>query len=102
MNACYPVLRHLDSRSALPPPRPRRAVLRAWQKPPAWRCRGRFRESRQELQAVQAARLAAGLPLPQLLLAVPVHAPSSVPSSSSVLSEALGAAIDELSGEEAA
>ena len=32
-----------------------------------------FRETRQELQAIQAARLAAGLPLPQLLLAVPVH-----------------------------
>jgi len=60
-----------------------------------------FRETRQDLQATQAARLAAGLPLPQLLLPYQFSAELG-PEQLGVLSEALGSAIDALAAEDAA
>jgi hypothetical protein len=52
--------------------------------------------SRQELQAAQTARLAEGLPLPQLLLPYQFTAELG-PSELAVLSAAVGSAIEQLS-----
>ncbi len=100
VNVCYPVLTLLGAdptaaaeAAGAAPPRPsevKRMVAAA-----------AFRESRQELQAIQSARLAAGLPLPQLLLPYQFTAELG-PEQLSELAEALGTAIDGLSVGEAA
>jgi hypothetical protein len=100
VNACYPVLTHIgvdpaaaaEAAGAPAPDRGEAARLAA---------AAAFRETRQDLQAVQAARLAAGLPLSQLALPYQFTAEFG-PEQLSVLSEALGAAIDALRVEEAA
>jgi anion-transporting ArsA/GET3 family ATPase len=100
MNACYPVLTHLDSdpvaaaeSAGAPVPSSVEAARLA--------AAGAFRETRQELQAVQAARLAAGLPLPQLALPYQFSAELG-PQQLGILSDALGAAIEALDLGEAA
>ncbi len=99
VNACYPVLTHLladpvaaaEAANADPPSSVEAARLAAAAK---------FRVTRQELQAIQLARLAAALPLPQLLLPYEFNAALG-PEQLSVLSEALGTAIEALGTENA-
>src|SRR5271165_5146892 len=100
VNAYYPVLEHLGAdpvaaaaAAGAPRPGPDEAARLA--------AAAAFRETRQELQAIQAARLAGGLPLPQLLLPYQFTADLG-PEQLGVLSEALGAAIDALGLGEAA
>ncbi len=100
VNAFYPVLEHLGAdpvaaaeAAGAPAPGPDEAARLA--------DAAAFRGTRQELQAIQAARLAAGLPLPQLLLPYQFTADLG-PEQLGVLSEALGAAIDALELGEAA
>ena len=95
VNAYYPVLTHLVTdpvaaaiAAKLDPPCHAEAVRLA--------AAARFRVSRQELQAVQVARLDAGLPLPQLLLPFEFTADLG-PEELVRLSEALGIAIEQLS-----
>ncbi len=95
VNQCYPVLSHLlaDPVAAakvanLDPPGPAEAARLA--------AAARFRATRQGLQAIQMARLAAGLPLPQLLLPYEFTADLG-PGELGMLSEALGTAIESLS-----
>ena len=95
VNQCYPVLSHLlaDPVAAakvanLDPPGPAEAARLA--------AAAKFRATRQELQAIQMARLAAGLPLPQLLLPYEFTADLG-PGELGMLSEALGTAIESLS-----
>jgi anion-transporting ArsA/GET3 family ATPase len=100
MNACYPVLTHLDAdpvaaAEAAGDPAP--SAVEAARLAAA----AAFRETRQELQAVQAARLASGLPLPQLALPYQFSAELG-PEQLGVLSDALGAAIEALNLGEAA
>ena len=97
VNTCYPVLSHLltDPVAAAEaanadPPDPVEATRLA--------AAARFRATRQDLQSIQMARLAAGLPLPQLVLPYQFTADLG-PVQLGVLSEALGAAIDALSAE---
>jgi len=100
VNAYYPVLTHLsvdptaaaEAAGAAPLDAGGAARLAA---------AAQFRETRQELQAVQAARLAEGLPLPQLLLPYQFTAELG-PEQLTALSQALGAAIEALTAEEAA
>ena len=99
VNACYPVLTHLlaDPVAAAKvanadPPRPAEAARLV--------AAARFRVARQELQAIQVARLGAGLPLPQLLLPYEFTADLG-PEQLGMLSEALGTAIEALSTEDA-
>jgi anion-transporting ArsA/GET3 family ATPase len=100
VNASYPVLTHLridpvlaaEAAGAVAPSPGEAARLAA---------AAAFRGTRQDLQAVQAARLAAGLPLAQFVLPYQFSAELG-PEELGVLSEALGSAIDALSGEEAA
>lgn len=99
VNACYPVLTHLlvDPVAAaeaanVDPPCPAEAVRLA--------AAAKFRVTRQELQAVQVARLAAGLPLPQLLLPFEFTADLG-PEELGKLSGALGTAIEALSAGDA-
>jgi len=100
VNSYYPVLRHLAADpvaaaqaagATLPDPDQAARLAAA----------AAFRETRQDLQATQAARLAAGLPLPQLLLPYQFSAELG-PEQLGVLSEALGSAIDALAAEDAA
>jgi len=100
VNAYYPVLEHLGTDPVaaatavgVAPPGPDEAARLA--------AAAAFRETRQALQAIQAARLAAGLPLPQLLLPYQFTADLG-PDQLGVLSEALGAAIEALGLGEAA
>ena len=94
VNALYPVLTHLRmdpllaaaAAGAEPPTPEQRAQLAA---------AAQFRAGRQDLQAIQTARLAAGLPLPQLALPYQFNADLG-PEQLGVLSEALAAAIDDL------
>lgn len=100
VNACYPVLTHLDidpvlaaeAAGAVAPSLGEAARLAA---------AAAFRRTRQDLQAVQAARLAAGLPLAQFVLPYQFSAELG-PEQLGALSAALGSAIDALSSEEAA
>jgi anion-transporting ArsA/GET3 family ATPase len=100
VNACYPVRTNLladpvaaaEAAKADPPGSAEAARLAA---------AARFRATRQDLQAIQLERLAAGLPLPQLLLPYQFNADLG-PEQLGALSEAFGAAIDALSGEAAA
>jgi len=98
VNACYPVFTRLSAD-------PVAAAEAAGMEPPGPVEAGRlaaaaeFREARQDLQAVQTARLAAGLPLPQLLLPYQFIADLG-PEELGVLSEALGVAIEVLSIED--
>ncbi len=100
VNACYPVRTHLladpvaaaEAANADPPGSAEAARLTA---------AARFRATRQDLQAIQLERLAAGLPLPQLLLPYQFNADLG-PEQLGALSEAFGAAIDALSAEAAA
>ena len=100
VNACYPVLTHLRTD-------PVAAALAAGEPAPGAADAGRlsaaaaFRETRQNLQAAQVARLAAGLPLAQLALPYQFTADLG-PEQLGALSQALGAAIDALSVEDAA
>ena len=95
VNACYPVLTHL-----LADPAAAAAAAGCERPSPAQAARlaaaARFRVSRQELQAVQTARLAAGLPLPQLALPYQFTAELG-PEELGAISRALASAIDELS-----
>ena len=100
VNACYPVLSHLgvDPVAAAeavgaPAPDAAQAALLV--------SAARFRQSRQDLQAVQAARLASGLPLAQLALPYQFTAELG-PDQLGVLADALGGAIEALKVEEAA
>jgi len=100
VNACYPVLTHLGADPAAAAvvahtatPSPGEAARLA--------AAAAFRKARQDLQATQVARLAAGLPLSQLRLPYQFTAELG-PEQLAVLSEALGAAIDALSADEAA
>jgi anion-transporting ArsA/GET3 family ATPase len=94
VNALYPVLTHLRmdpllaaaAAGAEPPTPEQRAQLAA---------AAQFRAGRQDLQAIQTARLATGLPLPQLALPYQFNADLG-PEQLGVLSEALAAAIDDL------
>jgi hypothetical protein len=61
----------------------------------------KFRATRQELQAIQLARLRAELPLPQLPLPYEFTADLG-PEQLGMLSEALGTAIEALSAGDAA
>jgi anion-transporting ArsA/GET3 family ATPase len=94
VNACYPVLSHLSAdpvaaaalSGADAPRRARAARLTA---------AARFRLARQELQASQTARLADGLPLPQLALPYQFSAELG-PGELQVLAQAFGTAVDTL------
>ena len=95
VNACYPTLTHLRAdpvaaarAAGSEPPGPSEAAQLV--------AAARFRMSRQELQAAQTARLAEGLPLPQLLLPYQFTAELG-PSELAVLSAAVGSAIELLS-----
>jgi len=94
VNSCYPVLTRLSAD-------PFAAALAAGSKLPGpaeaahLSAAARFRATRQELQATQTARLADGLPLPQLALPYQFTAELG-PEQLGALAEALGAAIDEL------
>ena len=95
VNACYPVLTHLltdpvaaAAAANADPPGPVEAARLA--------AAAKFRATRQELQAIQVARLGAGLPLPQLLLPYEFTAELG-PEQLGQLSEALGTAIEALS-----
>ena len=99
VNACYPVLTHLGTDpsaaaeaagTTVPDPAEADRLSAA----------AEFRQTRQALQAVQASRLAAGLPLPQLLLPYQFTAELG-PKELSALSDALGAAVDDLTLEQA-
>ncbi len=100
VNACYPVRTHLladpvaaaEAANADPPGSTEAVRLTA---------AARFRTTRQDLQAIQLGRLAAGLPLPQLLLPYQFNADLG-PEQLGALSQAFGAAIDALSAEAAA
>jgi anion-transporting ArsA/GET3 family ATPase len=94
VNACYPVLTHLSADpvaaaaaagAELPGPEEAAQLAAA----------AEFRSSRQDLQAMQMERLAAGLPLPQLALPYQFTADLG-PKQLGVLSRALGADIDAL------
>jgi hypothetical protein len=94
VNACYPVLTHLSvdpvvaaAAAGAEPPGPEEAAQLA--------AAAEFRSSRQDLQATQMERLAAGLPLPQLALPYQFTADLG-PDQLGVLSQALGADIDAL------
>ena len=94
VNACYRPLAHLGvdplvaSREARrDPPGPDEAAHLV--------AAARFRATRQELQAVQLARLTAGLPLPQLVLPFQFTATFG-PRQLTAISESLGSAVDEL------
>ena len=95
INACYPTLSHLladpvaaAAAAGREPPGPALAAQLA--------AAAMFRASRQELQAVQTARLAKGLPLPQLPLPYQFTAELG-PKELASISEALGSAIEKLS-----
>jgi len=95
INACYPTLTHLLAD-------PVAAAAAAGQEPPGpalaaqLAAAAMFRSSRQELQAVQTARLAEGLPLPQL--SIPYQFTADLgPKELAAISEALGSAIEKLS-----
>jgi len=95
VNECYPTLTHLfadpvaaASAAGREPPGPALAAQLA--------AAAMFRASRQELQAVQTARLAQGLPLPQLALSYQFSAELG-PNELAAISEALGSAIEKLS-----
>jgi anion-transporting ArsA/GET3 family ATPase len=100
VNACYPVLSHLranpmaaaEAANVALPDQPLSARLRA---------AASFRAIRQGLQSVQLARLADGLPLPQLPLPYQFTADLG-PEELGALSEALGAGIEALNAEGAA
>jgi anion-transporting ArsA/GET3 family ATPase len=94
MNACYPVLTHLRAD-------PGAAALAAGAAPldhahaERMAAAASFRLGRQDLQAIQAERLADALPLPQLILPYQFTAELG-PEQLGALAEALGAAIDGL------
>ena len=94
VNACYPVLTHLSA-----DPKQAARAARATPPTPAQAARlsaaARFRATRQELQATQAARLAEGLPLPQLSLPYQFTAELG-PDQLGLLAEALAAAVEAL------
>ncbi|MGA2530309.1 MAG: ArsA-related P-loop ATPase [Acidimicrobiales bacterium] len=94
VNSCYPVLTHLEtdpvaaaSVAGVERPEPERAAQ--------LRAAAAFRIGRQDLQAAQIARLATGLPLPQLQLPYQFTAELG-PAQLSALSQALGRAVDAL------
>ena len=101
VNACYPVLTHLRT-DPVAAALAAGAQLRAPAEAGRLAAAAAFRETRQDLQAAQAARLAAGLPLAQLALPVPIHRRARPRAARARSREALGAAIDALSVEEAA
>ena len=94
VNACYPVLTHLSADPKRPP-----WAARATPPTPAQAARLPRRpqvpRTRQELQATQAARLAEGLPLPQLSLPYQFTAELG-PDQLGLLAEALAAAVEAL------
>lgn len=100
VNSCYRVLSHLSTD-------PVAAAMAAGADPPgpgeAARlvAAARFRLSRQELQATQLERLAAGLPLPQLLLPYQFTAELG-PDQLEHLSQALAEAVEALGADDGA